>query len=186
MRRTMNAHATSDPSEAYIALGANLGNREETLLAALGLLDGHSDIQVMRCSHFYETEPVGYTDQPMFLNMAAAVSTRLNPQELLAEMQRIETDLGRVRDIRWGPRTVDLDLLWMEGRTMDTPELILPHPRMLERAFVLMPLADIVPEQEPSSLYATVTTALEKLDGKEGIQLWKTCSWRSVSVPSEN
>ena len=78
-----------------------------------------------------------------------------------------------------GPRTVDLDLLWMEGRRLDTPDLVLPHPRMQERAFVLRPLADIVYEFEPSGLYNMVKTALENLEGKEGIQLWKTSNWRA-------
>lgn len=182
----MNAHTSSDSSEAYIALGANLGDREATLMAALKLLDQHPEIAVLRCSHLYETDPVGNVDQPMFLNMAAAVTTSLQPHGLLAEMLKVEKQLGRVRHIRWGPRTVDLDLLWMEGDKLDTPDLILPHPRMLERAFVLVPLADIVSEHEPSGLYTTVKTALEKLDGKEGIQLWRTCSWRSVSALSEN
>ncbi|ETT65831.1 2-amino-4-hydroxy-6-hydroxymethyldihydropteridine diphosphokinase [Paenibacillus sp. FSL H8-0457] len=182
----MNSHATSDCSEAYIALGANLGDREGNLMEALERLDEVPGIEVDRVSNLYETEPVGYVDQPMFLNMAAAVSTSLSPHELLAVMQQIEKQLGRVRHIHWGPRTVDLDLLWMEGRRLDTPDLVLPHPRMQERAFVLRPLADIVSELEPSGLYPVVKTALENLEGKEGIQLWKTSSWRSVSALSEN
>ncbi|CAM3721606.1 MULTISPECIES: 2-amino-4-hydroxy-6-hydroxymethyldihydropteridine diphosphokinase [Paenibacillus] len=182
----MNSHATSECSEAYIALGANLGDREENLMEALERLDDTPGIQVLRVSNLYETEPVGYIDQPMFLNMAAVVSTSLSPHALLAEMQRIEKELGRVRHIHWGPRTVDLDLLWMEGRRLDTPELMLPHPRMQERSFVLRPLSDIVFEDEPSGLYRVVQTALAKLEGKEGIQLWKTSSWRSVSALSEN
>lgn len=182
----MNSHATSECSEAYIALGANLGDREGNLMEALERLDDTPGIQVLRVSSLYETEPVGYVDQPMFLNMAAVVSTSLSPHALLAEMQRIEKELGRVRHIHWGPRTVDLDLLWMEGRCLDTPELMLPHPRMQERSFVLRPLSDIVFEDEPSGLYRVVQTALAKLEGKEGIQLWKTSSWRSVSALSEN
>lgn len=182
----MNSHATSECSEAYIALGANLGDREGNLMEALERLDDTPGIQVLRVSNLYETEPVGYIDQPMFLNMAAVVSTSLSPHELLAEMQRIEKELGRVRHIHWGPRTVDLDLLWVEGRRLDTPELMLPHPRMQERSFVLRPLSDIVFEDEPSGLYRVVQTALAKLEGKEGIQLWKTSSWRSVSALSEN
>ncbi|WP_422659044.1 2-amino-4-hydroxy-6-hydroxymethyldihydropteridine diphosphokinase [Paenibacillus sp. EC2-1] len=182
----MNPHDTSETSEAYIALGANLGDREATLFEALELLDLQPGVTVLRCSNLYETEPVGYVDQPMFINMAAAVSTTLEPHSLLSVMQQIEARLGRVRYILNGPRTVDLDLLWMEGQLLDTPDLILPHPRMLERAFVLMPLADIVPEHEPSGLYTTVRTAIEKLGGKEGIQLWRTCSWRTASALSES
>ena len=98
----MNSHATSECSEAYIALGANLGDREDNLMEALERLHEVPGIMVERVSNLYETEPVGYVDQPMFLNMAAAVSTSLSPHELLAEMQRIEKQLGRVRHIHWG------------------------------------------------------------------------------------
>ena len=173
----MIAHSTSEPSEAYIALGANLGDREETLLEALSLLDEHPHIFVLRCSSLYETEPVGYVDQPAFLNMAVAVQVMLTPEQLLTELLDIENRLGRVRDIRWGPRTVDLDLLWMQGETRDTELIQLPHPRMGERAFVLVPLSDIVPEDEVSGLYTFVHASLSVLDGKDGIQLWKTCNW---------
>ncbi|WFR63640.1 2-amino-4-hydroxy-6-hydroxymethyldihydropteridine diphosphokinase [Paenibacillus amylolyticus] len=173
----MIAHSTSESSEAYIALGANLGDREQTLFEALSLLDEHPHIFVLRCSALYETEPVGYVDQPAFLNMAVAVQVRLTPEKLLTELLDIENRLGRVRDIRWGPRTVDLDLLWMHGETRDTELLQLPHPRMGERAFVLVPLSDIVPEGEVSGLYTFVHSSLSVLDGKDGIQLWKTCNW---------
>ncbi|WP_342571540.1 2-amino-4-hydroxy-6-hydroxymethyldihydropteridine diphosphokinase [Paenibacillus sp. FSL R5-0749] len=173
----MIVHSTSESSEAYIALGANLGDREETLLEALSLLDEHPHISVLRCSSLYETEPVGYVDQSVFLNMAVAVQVMLTPEQLLTELLDIENRLGRVRDIRWGPRTVDLDLLWMQGETRDTELLQLPHPRMGERAFVLVPLSDIVPEDEVSGLYTFVQSSLSVLDGKDGIQLWKTCNW---------
>lgn len=98
-------------------------------------------------------------------------------------MLEVESRLGRVRHIPNGPRTIDLDLLWMEAAQLATPDLELPHPRMLERAFVLVPLADIVPNQDPSGLYSIVHTALNSVDGKDGIQLWKTCSWRNDSAP---
>lgn len=182
----MNAHSTSEASEAYIALGANLGDREDTLMEALRRLDESRDIAILECSNIYETEPVGYVDQPLFLNMAVRISTRLDPYGLLHVMQQIEKELGRVRHVRWGPRTVDLDLIWMEGRQEDTEELILPHPRMEERLFVLVPMKDIVPEDEPHGLRTTVLAAMERLDGKEGLQLWKTCSWLSASAPSGN
>lgn len=180
----MYAQSTSEPSEAYIALGANLGDREETLMEAVRRLDRSPDVTVLECSNLYETEPVGYVDQPLFLNMAVRVRTRLDAYGLLHVMQRIEKELGRVRHIRWGPRTVDLDLIWMEGRRENTEELILPHPRMEERLFVLVPLKDIVPADETSGLQAILSAALERLDGKDGLQLWKTCSWHSASAPS--
>ena len=157
---------------AFIALGANLGDREQTILKALQLLNLHPGIRVVRCSALYETDPVGYEDQPAFLNMAAGLSISLEPEALLEAMLRIEQQLGRVRDIRWGPRTIDLDLLWMEGIIHDSEKLILPHPRMHERLFVLLPLMDIVLEKD-QELYAFVQQSLGKLDGKEGIRLWK-------------
>lgn len=181
----MNIHSSSEASEAYIALGANLGDREETLKEALNRLDHYEGIKVIRCSSVYETEPVGYLDQPQFLNMAAALRTTLAPEELLQVMLEIETQLGRVRDVRYGPRTVDLDLLWVEGQNIDTPDLTLPHPRMLERAFVLLPLSDIVPSNDKSSgLRQLITAALLDIDGKEGIRLWTTNVWDDGSERS--
>ncbi|MOA41888.1 2-amino-4-hydroxy-6-hydroxymethyldihydropteridine pyrophosphokinase [compost metagenome] len=123
---------------------------------------------------------MGYVDQPNFVNMAVALSTTLTPVDLLTVMLETELKLGRERKVRWGPRTVDLDLLWMQGQVIDTPILTLPHPRMLERAFVLVPLTDIVPEEDPSGLYKAVHHALDLIDGKEGVRFWKTCSWQSV------
>lgn len=181
----MNAQSTSDTSEAYIALGANLGDREQTLMSAIMMLDKQEDIKVTACSDLYETDPVGYTDQPAFINMAICVNTTLSPQELLDRMLEIENQLGRVRHIRWGPRTVDLDLLWYEGVEMNTDTLILPHPRMQERAFVLVPLSDVVREKSDNISYF-VQTALESLDERDGIRRWKTCNWPDESALSGN
>ncbi|WP_223070495.1 2-amino-4-hydroxy-6-hydroxymethyldihydropteridine diphosphokinase [Paenibacillus caui] len=182
----MSDHIPSEYSEAYIALGANLGNREATLMEAIRRLDEHPRITVMRCSSLYETEPVGYLDQPNFINMAIAVRTDLPPEQLLRFMLETEQALGRERKIRWGPRTVDLDLLWMEGDTRDTAELTLPHPRMMERAFVLVPLSDVVTGGHAGDFRRTVETALEQLHEKEGVRLWKTCNWHTASAPLEN
>lgn len=168
----MNDHArnsTSEQSEAYIALGANIGRREETLREALRMLNEHPDIEVLRVSDVYETDPVGYADQPPFLNMAAAVGTSIAPDRLLEIMQAVENRLGRVRDIRFGPRTADLDLLWMNGLAIESTELTLPHPRMHERFFVLIPLEDIVPEEEPSGLRALIDRSLIELGTASGI-----------------
>lgn len=184
---------------AYIALGANIGDREEMLQAALERLNAHPDIQVTGCSSVYETAPVGYTDQGAFLNMAASLYTTLEPLALLRFMLATELELGRTRDIRNGPRTIDLDLLAMDGVTMDTPELLLPHPRMMERAFVLVPLSEVLrdaarqtadldqaEEVDPLRLLHTfvesVNQALQELDGEEGIELWKRTVWHGASV----
>lgn len=179
-------HISSEPSEAYIALGANLGDREGSLMEALHRLDGHPRIQVLKVSSLYETDPVGYVDQPNFLNMTALLRTELEPLELLKVMLETELALGRKRTIRWGPRTVDLDLLWMDGILLNTPELTLPHPRMMERAFVLVPLSELDLEGHAPVLKPQVDTALKQLPEKEGIRLWKTCSWQSASAPFES
>ncbi|NQX49590.1 2-amino-4-hydroxy-6-hydroxymethyldihydropteridine diphosphokinase [Paenibacillus tritici] len=181
----MSRPSTSEASEAYIALGANLGDRQGTLREALHRLEMHEEIEVVRTSPVYETVPVGYLDQPQFLNMAAVLRTTLAPEVLLQVMLETENQLGRVRDIRYGPRTVDLDLLWVEGMTLDTPDLTLPHPRMLERAFVLLPLSDIITQNEESSGFrGLITTALQDIDGKEGIRLWTTNVWECGSEHS--
>jgi 2-amino-4-hydroxy-6-hydroxymethyldihydropteridine diphosphokinase len=174
----------TDSSEAYIALGANLGDREATLKEAISLLDEHPGITVLRCSNMYETDPVGYADQPDFVNMAIALQTTLAPEALLDVMLQTEQVLGRKRIIKNGPRTVDLDLLWVEGQQSATAHLALPHPRMFERAFVLVPLADIVPTGEASGLYRRVHDVLEQMDDKGGVRYWKACNWVSASVRS--
>ncbi|EFM10857.1 2-amino-4-hydroxy-6-hydroxymethyldihydropteridine pyrophosphokinase [Paenibacillus curdlanolyticus YK9] len=172
--------------EGYVALGSNLGDRGETLERAIERLAAHEDIVVERVSDVYETDPVGYTDQPAFLNMAAAIRTRLGPEELLDALQAIEQQLGRVRLVRWGPRTVDLDLLMYGDISQDTERLTLPHPRMMERAFVLVPLRDVLTETHP--LYSAVAESanLACRDGKEGITRWKTINWHSASAHFES
>lgn len=131
----------------YVGLGANLGDREVTIRAALDLLGVHDEIEVIRVSALRETDPVGYADQPRFLNGAAALETTLGPRDLLELMLGVERDLGRLRDgRRFGPRTIDLDLLLYGDAVVDEPGLEIPHPRLTERAFVLEPLAELDPE----------------------------------------
>lgn len=129
---------------AYVALGSNLGDREGYLESALRQLRYHPEIDVRRESRIYETVPVGYADQDHFLNMVAEISTSLTPMELLAYCNHIERNLLRRRDVRWGPRTIDLDILMMGDHRSEDPVLTLPHPRMTERGFVLMPLKDLL------------------------------------------
>jgi len=134
-------------TRAYVGLGANLGPREVTLLRAVDLLGGEPGIEVSAVSQLRETEPVGVTDQPEFLNGAVAVETTLSPRELLDALLRVEQELGRVRDgARWGPRTIDLDLLVYGDDIIDEPGLRVPHPRLHERRFALEPLVDLEPE----------------------------------------
>ncbi len=129
----------------YLGLGANLGDRRASLRRALRLLAHLEDTQLLRVSSFYETPPWGNEKQPPFLNACAALETRLSPLVFLRRAQRIERALGRVRKEHWGPRTIDIDLLFAEGFESAAPELRLPHPYLHERAFVLLPLAEIVP-----------------------------------------
>jgi 2-amino-4-hydroxy-6-hydroxymethyldihydropteridine diphosphokinase len=131
---------------AYIGVGANLGDREATMRAALGALDATPGVRVVAVSSFRETEPVGYLDQPHFLNAAAAVETELDARGLLDALLAVEAGLGRTREgPRFGPRTIDLDLLLFGDQQVDEPGLTVPHPRLHERAFVLEPLAELDP-----------------------------------------
>ncbi|SHK37348.1 2-amino-4-hydroxy-6-hydroxymethyldihydropteridinediphosphokinase [Selenomonas ruminantium] len=130
----------------YLSLGANLGNRGETLREALRRLGALPRTRLLRHAPFYETAPWGKLDQPAFINTAAAVETSLLPLDFLHRAQQIEFDLGRVRHEHWGARTIDIDLLWAEGFTSAEEELRLPHPYLTERAFVLTPLNDIAPD----------------------------------------
>jgi 2-amino-4-hydroxy-6-hydroxymethyldihydropteridine diphosphokinase len=151
-------------ARAYVGLGANLGPREVTILRAVELLGATEGIEVLELSRLRETEPVGVTDQPTFLNGVVALVTTLSPREVLDVLLRIEQELGRVRDDeRWGPRTIDLDLLLYGNETVDEPGLHIPHPRLHERRFALEPLADLEPELEIPGL-GTVSEALSKLD----------------------
>jgi 2-amino-4-hydroxy-6-hydroxymethyldihydropteridine diphosphokinase len=132
---------------AYIGLGGNLGDRKSYLDRAVELLEREEEIEVVARSAVRETEPVGYADQPPFLNAAVAVETDLEPRELLDRLLAIERELGRERrGPRFGPRTIDLDLLLVGDRVVDEPGLVVPHPRLHERRFVLEPLAELDPE----------------------------------------
>jgi 2-amino-4-hydroxy-6-hydroxymethyldihydropteridine diphosphokinase len=128
---------------AYLGLGSNVGERLEQLESAIKILDNVEGVQVSQISSVYETEPVGYVDQPNFLNLCVEVKTELIPQQLLQQCFYTEQQLHRVRDIRWGPRTLDVDILLYEDEIIEEENLIVPHPRMRERAFVLTPLNDI-------------------------------------------
>jgi 2-amino-4-hydroxy-6-hydroxymethyldihydropteridine diphosphokinase len=131
---------------AFLGLGTNLGDRLANLQLAVDLLAGTPGIRFVRSSRIYETAPVG-PPQPDFLNAVVEVDTDLEPRDLLAAGAAVERELHRVREIHWGPRTIDVDLLVFDERTIDTPDLVVPHPRMHERAFVLAPLLEL--EDDP-------------------------------------
>ena len=130
-------------TRAYVGVGANLGDREATIETAVAALPG-----VVAVSRLRETEPVGVVDQPAFLNGAVALDTELAPRELLETLLAIERSLGRERRERWGPRTIDLDLLLYGDEAVDEPGLTVPHPRLHERRFALEPLAELDPALE--------------------------------------
>ena len=142
--------SATDSNRVYVGVGANLGTPRETIAAALALLDQESDVELVAVSTLRETDPVGYEEQPRFVNGVVQLGTELSPRELLARLLAIETRLGRVRGQgpRFGPRTIDLDLLLYGEETVDEPGLTLPHPRLHERRFVLEPLAELDPALE--------------------------------------
>ena len=127
-----------------LALGSNMGDRLGNLRQAVHLLENQR-IRVTARSDVFETNPVGFENQKRFLNACILVQTDLSPIELLTETQRVETQLGRTREVRWGPRTIDLDILLFDEMVVNEKTLVIPHPRMTERAFVLVPLAQICP-----------------------------------------
>lgn len=130
---------------AYIGMGANMGEKEENLKLAIDLINQSKFTRVTRVSEFYETKPVGYVDQDNFMNCAVEVKTLLSPRELVRFLLNIEKELKRERIVRWGPRTIDLDVLLYDDIITSLEEIIIPHPRMHERMFVLKPLSDIAP-----------------------------------------
>ncbi|SDY36530.1 2-amino-4-hydroxy-6-hydroxymethyldihydropteridine diphosphokinase [Salimicrobium album] len=128
---------------AYVALGSNIDPRKTYFQEAIRLLGEHPSVKVERFSALYETDPVGYVEQEDFLNMVIMLSTSLEPLELLDVCQNIELELGRERLVKWGPRTIDLDILAFNRKEINTERLVLPHPHLHERAFALIPLADV-------------------------------------------
>lgn len=163
---------TSPPGTAYLGLGGNVGDVAETLAAAVFALHDTDGIAVEDVSGFYETAPVGGVDQDPFLNCAVRIRTTLDPHALLAETQATEAAFGRDRDreVRWGPRTLDIDLLLYDDRTITTDDLVVPHPRLHERAFALVPLMEVMPGGAlPDG--RRLTRVLMDLGPLEGIEL---------------
>jgi 2-amino-4-hydroxy-6-hydroxymethyldihydropteridine diphosphokinase len=157
----------------FLSLGSNLGDREGYLQQALQQLHRHPEMTLTQLSSIYETVPVGNLDQDLFLNMVIQGETTLTPEGLLYLTQSIEWDLGRIRNVHWGPRTIDIDILLYNNKRMDTEALVIPHPRMTERAFVLLPLAEIAPNCTIPEEGITIVELLDTVQG-EGVRKWKT------------
>ncbi|WP_113928206.1 2-amino-4-hydroxy-6-hydroxymethyldihydropteridine diphosphokinase [Bacillus sp. P14.5] len=170
----------------YLSLGSNVGDREQYLKKAIQQLNEHHEIEVAGVSSIYETDPVGYTDQGEFLNLVLEIRTSLSPHALLNQCLQVEKDLGREREFRWGPRIIDLDILLYNQENIETEELIVPHPRMHERAFVLMPLAELSQTIKHPKFNTSIMALLDEIPDKEGVRLWKQISGEDVYVHSEN
>ncbi len=135
------------PRNIFLSLGSNLGEREHNLEQAIAAIAGFAT--VVNKSSIYESKAWGLTDQPDFLNMALEVSTDLSPQDFLSKLQSVEQSLGRQRRHKWGPREIDLDIVFWDNAILNLPDLIIPHPYWRERAFVVIPLAEIAPHFVP-------------------------------------
>jgi 2-amino-4-hydroxy-6-hydroxymethyldihydropteridine diphosphokinase len=165
---------------AYIGLGSNLGDRMATLRTAVQRLESLG--RIAGVSSLYETEPVGYLHQPRFLNAVVALETALAPADLMRALLGIERDLGRTRSFPDAPRTLDLDLLLAEDSILDTPELILPHPRLHERAFVLFPFAELAPQTVHPESGQTVQDLLRALPDRGGVGVFAPTGWESAPI----
>lgn len=155
----------------YVALGANEGDRADNLRRALAALGRLPDTRVERVSSVYETDPQEILDQPLFLNAVAGISSTLCPRCLLGALLGIEAALGRRRTVRYGPRLIDLDLLIADDEIIrDPPALIVPHPRLAERAFVLVPFAEIAPTAVHPLMRRTISELASRVSGKEGVK----------------
>ena len=155
---------------SYLGLGSNMGRREDNLKKALGFLSQR--LKVTQVSSIYETEPVGDVEQPRFLNQVCQVYTRLSPLALLSLAKGIEFKLGRTGKTG-APRPIDIDILFYDDRVIKTAELVIPHPRLAERAFVLVPLVEIAPDLLHPISGLSVNGLLVEVDGKQGVTKWE-------------
>ncbi len=154
----------------YLGLGSNLGDRRHNISKALDLLS--KALRLHKISSIYETEPVGFSNQPKFLNAVCEMKTNLSPLQLLTFIKGIETKSGRKPSFKNAPRIIDIDILLYNNKIVNTPVLTIPHPALVERAFVLIPLAEIRPELKHPKEKKPVSELLDAVSGKEGVQPW--------------
>ena len=159
-----------DPVTVYLGLGSNLGRREDNLRRAIGLLRRY--VRPRRASSVYETAPGGFLQQPHFLNCIVEVTANISPRQVLGAVKSLEIEMGRQPGVRYGPRLVDVDILLYGDQTVEYPDLQIPHPRLHQRAFVLVPLAELAPELFHPILTMTVAQLADGVAGKEGVKLW--------------
>jgi len=174
-----NMRSVVNVTNVYLSLGGNIGDRAANLAQAVEQIEA-GGVTVSRLSSVYETEPVGLREQPWFLNLVCAGETGLSPTDLLDMLQKVEARMGRVRTVRWGPRPIDLDILLYGDTILDAPRLTIPHPRMAERAFVLVPLVEIAPEAWHPVLEASARELLERLEPVSGVEYWGELKERHV------
>ncbi len=157
----------------FLGLGSNICNRETYLRKAVSALGDREDVQINRISSIYETEPWGKKDQDVFLNQVAEIETELGPRKLMAVCQEIEKSLGREKNEKWGPRTIDIDLLLFGDQIVDENNLHVPHPRLSERLFVLIPLCEVASGVIVPGLGQTVQNVLERCPDRGSVKLYR-------------
>jgi 2-amino-4-hydroxy-6-hydroxymethyldihydropteridine diphosphokinase len=173
-------------SKVHVGFGGNVGDVEANLRVAIEAVGRLPGTRIRRVSSLFRTGPVGVTEQPEFLNGAVEIETALGPAVLLAALLEIEGSLGRKRERRWGPRTVDLDLLLWEDRVVRSRELEIPHPRLHERGFALAPLAEIAPQARHPVLHATVRELLAALGSQPDVRQVASAGWSAWAQSLED
>ncbi len=168
-------------NDVYLSIGTNMGDRLENLQLAVELLKNKEEVKVVSISSIYETAAVGYADQADFLNIAVHINTSYSSSEMLKVCQWIESELGRVREFRWGPRIIDLDILLYNHENIETDSLIVPHPRMYERAFVLVPLIEITPAPVGKQLQRAHDIIQQMDCEEEGVTLWQASAGLKIT-----